>query len=139
MAQQSSARDGAEAPLSSIVGNLVGNLQDLIRGEFRLARQEIKEEAQKAGVGAGLMAGAGATALVGLIFIGLTLTYALDTWVPLWAAALIVAALFLIIAFVLFTIGKQRLQRVDPVPRQTIESLKEDTEWVKQQVGMDKS
>jgi uncharacterized membrane protein YqjE len=139
MAQQSTARDGTEAPLSSIIGNLVGNLQDLIRGEFRLARQEIKEEAQKAGIGAGLLAGAGVTALVGLIFIGLTLTYVLTRWVPDWGAALIVAALFLIIAFALFTVGKQRLQRVDPVPRQTIESLKEDTEWVKQQIGADKS
>jgi uncharacterized membrane protein YqjE len=139
MAQNDSRQAATEAPLSSIIGDLVGNLQDLIRGEFRLAQQEVKEQAKTAGVGAGLLAGAGAMALVGLIFVGLTLTYGLSGFVPAWAAALIVAATFFIVGGVLFMVGKQRLQTVDPVPHQTIESLKEDTEWVKQQIGADKS
>jgi len=139
MAQNESRRAATEAPLSSIVGDLVGNLQDLMRGELRLAKQEIKEEAKTAGVGAGLLAGAGALALVGLIFIGLTLTYGLDAYMPDWAAALVVALVFLAIGGALFMVGKKRLQQVDPIPRQTMESLKEDTEWVKQQIGADKS
>jgi uncharacterized membrane protein YqjE len=137
MATGYGGRGPAETPLGAIIGDLVGNLQDLVRGELRLARTELREEAQAAGVGVGLLAGAGALALVGLFFVGLTLTYALIRVVPDWAAAVIVAALFLVSAFALFAIGKQRLQQVSPVPRQTLASLKEDTEWVKQQIGAD--
>jgi hypothetical protein len=122
-----------------LLGGLVGNMQDLMRGELALAKQELKEEAKQAGAGASLLAGAGVLALVGLIFVGLTLTDALTLVLPSWAAALIVAALFLINGFVLHRLGRQRLQRVDPVPRRTIESLKEDTEWIKQQISSDTS
>lgn len=139
MAYDSRRIDPQEPSLGELLGGLVGNMQDLIRGEVGLAKQELKEEAKQAGVGAGMLAGAGVMALVGLIFVGLTATYALTLVLPGWAAALIVAALFLIVGFVLYRLGRQRLQRIDPVPRQSIESLKEDTEWIKQQVSSDKS
>jgi uncharacterized membrane protein YqjE len=139
MAYDTRRIDPQEPSLGELLGGLVGNMQDLIRGEVSLAKQELKEEAKQAGVGAGMLAGAGVMALVGLIFVGLTATYALTLVLPGWAAALIVAALFLIVGFVLYSLGRQRLQRVDPVPRQTIESLKEDTEWIKRQVSSDKS
>lgn len=139
MARDSAHFDPPEQPLSVLLGNLVGNLQDLIRGEVGLAKQELKEQAQAAAGGIGLMVGAGVMALVGTIFIGLTLTYGLERLVPNWAAALIVAALFLLGGLILFNVGKGRLQQVDPVPHQTLNSLKEDTEWVKQQISSDKS
>ncbi len=139
MARDYSRYDRNDQSLGAMIGELVGDVQDLIRGEVNLAKQEVKEEAKAAGMGIGLMVGAGVLAFVGLFFIGLTLTYALNAVIPMWAAALIVAALFLIAAFVLFTMGKGRLQHVDPVPRQTVESIKEDAEWVKQQISSDKS
>lgn len=132
-------RDSQEASLGALLGNLVSDLQDLIRGEIGLARQELKEEAQSAAIGAGFMAGAGALALVGLIFVGLTSTYALMRLVPDWAAALIVAGLLLVGALILFVVGRRRLAQLDPVPRQTLASLKEDTQWVKQQMSSDRS
>jgi len=139
MARDYSRYDRNDQSLGAMIGDLVGDVQDLIRGEVNLAKQEVKEEAKAAGMGIGLMVGAGVLAFVGLFFIGLTLTYVLDAFIPSWAAALIVAALFLIAAFVLFNMGKGRLQHVDPVPRQTVESIKEDAEWVKQQISSDKS
>lgn len=139
MMHDNAQRDSQEASLGSLLGNLVSDLQDLIRGEIKLARQELKEEAQSAAIGVGLMAGAGVFALVGMIFLGFTLTYALMRLVPDWAAALIVAVLILAGALTLFVIGRQRLAHVDPVPHQTIASLKEDTQWVKQQMNSDRS
>jgi uncharacterized membrane protein YqjE len=139
MAQHQPPRGAPEPSLGTLFGNFVGNLQDLIRGEMRLARQEIKEEAQAAAVGVGMMAAAGALALVGLIFVGLMLTYALTRLVPDWAAALIVAVLMLAGALIFFSVGRQRLAKLDPVPHQTIASLKEDTQWIKQQVSSDQS
>lgn len=139
MMHENAQRDSQEASLGTLLGTLVGDLQDLIRGEISLARQELKEEAQSAAIGAGFMAGAGALTLVGVIFVGLTLTYALMRLVPDWAAALIVAGLVLVGALVLFVVGRQRLAQLDPVPRQTLASLKEDTQWVKQQMSSDRS
>ena len=139
MADDTRRVDPHEPTLGDLLGGLVGNMQDLIRGEVALAKQEVKEEATQAGAGAGLLAGAGVLALVGLIFVGLTLTYALTLALPSWAAALLVAALFFIVGFVLYRLGRQRLERVDPVPRQTLASLKEDSEWIKRQVSSDKS
>jgi uncharacterized membrane protein YqjE len=139
MARDYSRFDQQHRSLGAMIGELVGDFQDLVRGEVALAKQELREEARAAGMGAGLMAGAALLALVGTIFIGLTLMYALALVLPFWAAALIVAAVFLIGGLVLFTAGKQRLRQVDPVPRRTMESLKEDTAWVKQQISSDRS
>jgi len=132
--------DRAEQPsMGRLIGELVADVQDLIRGEVALAKTELKEEAQRAGLGAGMLAGAGVLGLVGLIFVGLTLTYALSLVLPPWAAALIVALLFLGGAAALFMVGKGKLQHVNPVPQQSIDSLKENAEWVKQQISSDKS
>lgn len=139
MATNTGRSGPAEPSLGSLISGLVGDMQDLIRGEVKLAKQELKEEANKATPAAGLMVGAGVMGLVGIIFVGLTLTYALQLLVPPWAAALIVAALYLIAALIMFNVGKQRLAAVNAVPRQTIDSLKEDAEWVKQQISSDKS
>ena len=131
--------DNREESLGSLMSELVGDLQDLVRGEIKLAKTEVKEDAQQAGAGIGLMAGAGVMALVCLIFVGLTLMYILAIWMPLWIGALIIAALFLVAGFALFTSGKQRLKRVDLKPRRTLESIKEDAEWAKQQMTSDKN
>jgi len=139
MARDYSRYDHQERSLGSMIGELVGDLQDLVRGEVALAKQEVKEEAKAAGMGAGLMAGAGAVALVAIIFLGLAATYGLTAFMPSWLAALLVAVVFLIIGFVLFSMGKQRLQSVNPVPQRTLDSLKEDGEWLKQQISSDKS
>jgi uncharacterized membrane protein YqjE len=139
MARDYSRFDQHEQSLGSMIGDLVGDLQDLVRGEVALAKQEVKEEAKAAGVGAGLMVGAGVLALVALIFIGLALTYGLALFIPTWAAALIVAIVYLIGGYVLFNKGKKQLQQVNPVPQRTLESLKEDGEWLKQQISSDKN
>jgi hypothetical protein len=48
-------------------------------------------------------------------------------------AALIVTILWGIAGFILFTLGRKKMSEVNPKPEQTVESLKEDKEWVKAQ------
>jgi drug/metabolite transporter superfamily protein YnfA len=129
----------AEPSLGRLFGTFIGNLQDLIRGELRLAREELKEEGRVAAAGAGLIVGGVVLALIGGIFVGLALTYGLARFMPDWLAALIVAALALVGAALLLNAGRRRLQHLDPVPRRTLESLREDTEWVRQRISSDKS
>ena len=54
--------------------------------------------------------------------------------VPLWLSALVVGAIVAVIGYVLVQRGLSALRHEDLAPRQTIESLKEDTQWAKEQV-----
>jgi uncharacterized membrane protein YqjE len=121
--------------LGSLVSGVVSDLQELVRGEIALARTEIKEDAQAAGKAVGAMAAGGVLALVGFVFLMLAATYALALVLPLWASALIVAVFLLIVGAVAALWGKKQLDSANLGPDQTIESLKEDSEWAKRQIN----
>lgn len=108
----------------------------LARQELQLAKAEMGEKGRKAGAGAGLMGVAGGLALLaGGAFTAL-LILALDGVMPNWLAALAVAVAYGVAAAVLFYAGKSRVQEAGPlVPEQTIDSLKEDVQWAKTQIG----
>lgn len=119
--------------LSELVGDMSQDLSTLLRKEVELAREEIKVEvtkAARAGGGFGAAAYAGVLAGVGLV---MTLGFLLDEVMPTWVAFLIVTVLLAAGASVAFLAGKQQLRTIDPVPEQTIETLKEDKQWLSEQ------
>ena len=121
-----------ERSLADVLHDIVGNIQEIVGSEVRLAKIEIKEEAANT-IKAGRPLGAGiALALYGLGFCLLALVYALATAVPPWMAAAIVGAVVNAVALALISIGKSRLHLVKK-PEQTIESLKENLQWAKHQ------
>jgi lipopolysaccharide export LptBFGC system permease protein LptF len=112
----------------------------LARQELQLAKAELSEKGKKAGAGAGLMGVAGAIALLAGGALTAFLILALDGVMPNWLAALLVGIAYAIVAAVLFTIGKRRVEEAAPlVPEQTIDSVKEDVQWAKTQIGSDGS
>jgi uncharacterized membrane protein YqjE len=114
--------------------NIVGNIQDIIRLELRLARAEIEEEASKASRPA-LALGAGITILFyALGFILLAVVYALSTVMTVWLAALLVGGFLFLTAGALIFSGGKRLKQINLVPEKTVESLKEDMQWAKNQI-----
>ena len=104
----------------------------LVKQEIELMKAELAEKAKPAGIGAGMFGGAG---LFGLgAFLALTAFFIalLDGAVPIWAAALIVAAVYAAIAGVLALTGRQKVKEATPIaPEQTMESAKEDVQWAK--------
>jgi apolipoprotein N-acyltransferase len=76
-------------------------------------------------------------AIAGLLFLGTFtafLVLALAEGMDAWLAALIVAVLWAAVALVLALVGRQKVQDVGaPVPEKTVESVKEDIEWLKGQ------
>jgi hypothetical protein len=58
----------------------------------------------------------------------------LATVIPDWLAALIVGLVVAVIGLVLVQRGRAALKQTTLKPEKTIESLKEDKEWVQQQV-----
>jgi uncharacterized membrane-anchored protein YhcB (DUF1043 family) len=58
----------------------------------------------------------------------------LATMVATWLAALIVGAVLGLIALVLITTASKRLKQVNAVPERTIETMKENVQWAKNQI-----
>jgi len=125
-------QNGRSVP--EVLQDIVGNIEEIIRSEFRLAKAEVKEEASQAAPPLKMMlvgAGIGFYALGFLLF---TLVMALATMVATWLAALIVAAVLGLIALVLVTTASKRLKHVNKVPERTIETMKENVQWAKNQI-----
>jgi hypothetical protein len=129
------APDVGNASVGDLVGRLTTDLSRLMRAELGLAKAEAKEEAGRAGRGAGLLAGAGVAATLLLAFASLALMFGLGRWMALGWAALIVAVLWAIVAAVLGTSGRNALRTVNPALPQTTQTLKEDAQWAKNPRG----
>ena len=119
--------------LGEIVGEVTSDLSELFKKEVELAKVELKQEATKAGKGAGMLAAAGVAGLMVLIFISMTLMWLLDRQLPLDLSALIVTLLWAVIALVLVSIGRKNLKKANPQLPQTQQTLKEDAQWAKAQ------
>jgi uncharacterized membrane protein YqjE len=123
----------ADRSLSHVLQDIVRNVQDIIRSEVRLAKTELREEAAKA-KNSTLLLGAGAVgAIFALFFLLLTIVYALALVMPSWGAALVVGAALTVVAIVLLRVGLKQFQRIHPTPEHTVESIKENVQWAKQQ------
>jgi hypothetical protein len=114
-----------------MIQNIAGNIGDMVRSEVQLARAEMREEASKA-ARAGAMVSAGAIlGLLGTAFIFWTIAFGLTAWLPVWAASLVVGLLLLGASGALVMTGMGRMRQVHVKPEQTIESVREDVEWIK--------
>ncbi len=111
--------------VGQLMGEVAKDLSTLMRQELELAKVEVKAEATKAGKGAGLMGAAGFAGYMVLLFLSIALWWALYHLVGHSWSALIVAALWGIVAAVAFVMGRKQLQRVNPKPERTVDSLQQ--------------
>lgn len=123
----------SERSLGELFGQLTADSGELIRKEIQLARVELKEEAQRAGRAGGMLAGAGVVALLGAIALTFALAWLLDDWMPRALAFLIVGVLWLIVAAALYGRGRNEMKNINPVPAETVTTLKEDVQWARAQ------
>ena len=135
---------GAEDLRDRSLGELLRQLSEqttrLVHQEMELAKAELQQKGRQAGAGAGMFGGAGALGLAALGALTACFILALDAVMPAWLAALIVAVVYGIIAFVLVKQGQARVkQAIPPVPTQTIETVKEDVEWARTQMRSDRT
>jgi len=122
-----------ERSLGEIVSDLSTNLSALIQQEMALAKAELTQEVSKVGKGAGFLGGAGLAGYFVLLFASLALTFLLDDWLPLEAAALITTGLWAIVAAVLALTGRKELKAANPQLPTTQQTLKEDVQWARAQ------
>ncbi|MBK3564834.1 phage holin family protein [Streptomyces sp. MBT62] len=127
--------DAAEEPVGELVQRASHQLTELIRGEMRLARAEMTEKGRRYGKGGGLFGGAGLAGFLALEALAAAAIAALAVPLPVWAAALIVAAVLGLVAGVLALTGKKQVrQAAPPVPEQTVDSVKADVTEIKESV-----
>jgi len=130
---QAEQSDSGDRSLGSLVSSLTSDMSKLMRQELTLAKAELREEAKEAGKAAGMLGGAAFAGWMTAIFVSVTLMWLLDKVMDLTLAALIVTLVWGIAAAVLGLGGKKKLQSINPKPEQTIDSLKEDAQWLKAQ------
>ena len=134
-ASRDTATDARERSIAELVKDLTSQTSTLVRKEIELARAEVTQKGKVAGKGAGLLAGAAVFGLLALGALTAALIALLGTAMATWVAALIVTALWAIVAAVLAKSGQSALKRATPPAPQTVETVKEDIQWAKTQTG----
>lgn len=124
-----------ERSLGELFGDLARDMGTLVSQEVTLARTELTEKASQVGKDVAMLAVGGLVAYAGLLAIiaGVIVLLA-DRGLPLWASALLVGVIVAALGYVLVQRGLSALKAQDLTPRQTMQSLKEDTQWAKEQV-----
>jgi hypothetical protein len=134
MASLRSQNELQERSLGDLTKKLSQDTSALVRKEVELARAEALAKVRSLARGGGLLGGA---AILGLAAVGaLTATaiLALATTISAWLAALIVAVVIATVGGGLALVGIKRIrQATPPLPIETVESVKEDVEWIKTQ------
>jgi len=125
-----------ERSMGELFTELSQDLSTLVRQEMKLAQVEMTEKGKRAGVGAGMFAGAGVVALIALGTLSACLIAALAKALDVWLAALIVTVLYAAVASILALRGRRRVaQAGSAVPEQTMDTVKEDVQWAKTQLS----
>lgn len=122
-----------EKSIGDLLSDMTTDLSTLVRQEMELAKEEMKVEVNKAGKAG---AGFGAAAVIGLLAgVGLVLTlgFALDAFLWRWVAFLVVTIVLGAIAAALGMAGKKKIDELNPKPEKTIQTLKEDKQWLSEQ------
>lgn len=124
--------------IGALLGSLAEESAALVRCEVKLARLEIVEVLGSVGRGSAFTALAAVLGLLGALSLltGLILLVG-DQWLPgdrYWLAALVIAVITGALAAWLMRRGTALLSPSRLVPDETVETLKEDKEWLKRQL-----
>jgi len=120
--------------LGQMLADLSRETRTLIQQEIQLAKTELAEKTSRIGKGAAMIVGGGLLAHAGLLAIvaGVVLVL-IAIGLPPWAGALLGGILFAWAGYLLIRSGLAVLRQQELTPRQTIETLKENAQWVKSQ------
>jgi uncharacterized membrane protein YqjE len=124
-----------ERSLGELFSDLARETSTLVRQEVQLAKTEMTQKATAVGKDIGFLAVGGAVAYAGLLALIATIIIILGmAGLPWWLAALIVTVVVLAIGGFLVQRGLTALKHETMAPEQTIQTLKEDRQWAKEQM-----
>lgn len=131
----------AEPSLASLVGGIINDARDLLLQEFTMAKLEVRDELRRSkeaaisfGVGIGVAA-------VGGILLILMLVHLLHlyTELPLWGCYGVVGGILVLLSLFFLYSGKRTTQEIDVIPPETVDTLKENAQWIKETTTSDRA
>jgi len=132
--QYETTQTKSDPSIGELLGDLMRETTTLIRQEITLAKTEMTQKASDAGRNIAALAVGGVVAYAGLLAILAAIVLLLISGgMASWASALLVGVIVAVIGGVLAMKGLEALKHADMAPRRTIETLKEDAQWMKQQ------
>ena len=144
MAQQMQATK-EERSLGDLFSELATETSTLVRQEVALAQVEISQKATRVGKQVGYLVVGGAVGYAALLVILAALVIGISQLIAsisgwqittsAWIAAAVVGIVVGVVAYVMVTGALTALKNTDLAPRQTIETVKEDAQWIKDQVS----
>ena len=123
-----------ERGTAQLIRSIASDVSLLVAKQIELAKQEIGEMVGTRAKAVGVFGAAAVLALFVIVFLGLAGAEALALALPRWAAMLIVAGAFAVLAAVAVVLARGWLRSSVTAPGLTQESLKEDVRWAKQQL-----
>ncbi|MEP7038389.1 MAG: phage holin family protein [Acidobacteriota bacterium] len=124
-----------ERSLGDLFSELAGETETLVRQEVALAQTELTQKAMKVGKNVGYLVVGGAVAYAALLAFLTALIIGLGTLIGYGFSALIVGIVVAVAAVILIMSALNTLKNTDITPRQTVETVKEDAKWLKDQVS----
>jgi hypothetical protein len=137
MTQERQGFDGSphcsKPSIASLLSGLICDARELFLQELTAAKLELKEEVQKTKRAALALATGIAVTGIGVFALVVMLVHILHeyTIIPLWGCYGIVGGIISGFGLLLLSKGKNTAEKVDFVPRQTAEAVKEDVRWIK--------
>lgn len=120
-----------ERSMSDVLKDIIANVQEMVRSEMRLAKAELREEAGRTANSAKLIGIGAGLALLAAGFVLVSVAQLLALVMPAWLATLMVGAVLGVAGLVM--LSKGRAAFTVPKPQKTIENVKENVEWMKNQ------
>lgn len=121
-------------PLKPSLGELVARLasqsETLVQQEVSLAVKEMSVKAISFAQHSMEVVWGVVFAAVGLAVLAGSVVALLSTWMPVWFAGLLVAAVHGIVAYLVIQNGAARIREINPQPATTLKTLQENRSWV---------
>ena len=122
-------------PVTALLSDLAGETSTLVRQEIALFKAELSEKLTRTGVGAGALAAGGVIAFSGWLALLAAAILGLSNVLSPWLSALIIGVIVIALGAGLALFGKSRLKADALVPHRTLNSLREDQAWIRDQVS----
>ena len=135
MAQQQMQLQKDERSLGELFSELAAETGTLVRQEVALAQAELSAKATRVGKNVGYLAVGGAIGYAAMLAILAGVIMGLSYFIPAWLAAMLVGIAVGIAAYVMISSGLTALKETNLTPEETVESIKEDAQWLKDQVS----
>jgi hypothetical protein len=135
MAQTQMQLNKDDRSLGDLFSELAAETGTLVRQEVALAQAEITAKATRVGKNVGFLAVGGAVAYAALLAILAGVVIGLSYFMPPWISAIVVGLVVGAVAFFMISSALEDLKNTNLKPEETVDSIKEDAQWLKDQVS----